>query len=46
MRFWNNEVLHQIGGVVAEIALADRPSPDHATRKREGSSRIAPHKQS
>jgi very-short-patch-repair endonuclease len=39
VRFWNNEVLQQIEGVVAEIerALADTPSPD-PSRKREGSS--------
>jgi very-short-patch-repair endonuclease len=42
IRFWNNEVLQQIEGVVAEIerALADIPSPD-PSREREGSS-IAP----
>ena len=37
IRFWNNDVLANIEGVVAEIerALADRPSPD-PSRKREG----------
>lgn len=39
IRFWNNEVLQQIEGVVDEIerALADRPSPN-PSRRREGSS--------
>ena len=38
LRFWNNEVLENIEGVVATIerALADRPSPS-PSRKREGS---------
>ena len=38
LRFWNNEVLENIEGVVATIerALADRPSPN-PSRKREGS---------
>ncbi len=38
IRFWNNEVMESIEGVVAKIeqALADRPSPD-PSRKREGS---------
>ncbi|MEO7687976.1 MAG: DUF559 domain-containing protein [Sphingomonas sp.] len=38
LRFWNNEVLENIEGVVATIerALADRPSPS-SSRKREGS---------
>ena len=40
IRFWNNEVLQQIEGVVAEIerVLADMPSPS-PSRKREGSVR-------
>ncbi|MBA4761144.1 endonuclease domain-containing protein [Sphingomonas sp.] len=37
IRFWNNDVLGNLGGVVAEIerVLADRPSPS-PSRKREG----------
>jgi len=37
LRFWNNDVLENIEGVVAiiERALADRPSPS-PSRKREG----------
>ena len=39
IRFWNNDVLERIEGVVAEIerVLADRPSPN-PSRKREGNS--------
>ena len=38
IRFWNNDVLANLEGVVAEIerVLADMPSPD-PSRKREGS---------
>ena len=37
IRFWNNDVLERIEGVVAEIerVLSDMPSPD-PSRKREG----------
>jgi very-short-patch-repair endonuclease len=37
IRFWNNDVLGNLDGVVAEIerVLADRPSPN-PSRKREG----------
>ena len=37
IRFWNNDVLERLEGVVAEIArvLAERPSPN-PSRKREG----------
>ena len=37
IRFWNNDVLEHLEGVVIEIerALADRPSPN-PSRKREG----------
>jgi len=37
IRFWNNDVLERIDGVVSEIerVLADMPSPD-PSRKREG----------
>jgi len=37
IRFWNNDVLDRIEGVVGEIegVLADRPSPN-PSRKREG----------
>jgi len=40
IRFWNNQVLQQIEGVVAQIerALGDRPSPS-PSRRREGSKR-------
>ncbi len=39
IRFWNNDVLDRIEGVVSEIerALADMPSPN-PSRKREGNS--------
>ncbi|MBR2170834.1 endonuclease domain-containing protein [Sphingopyxis sp.] len=39
IRFWNNDVLERIEGVVGEIerALADMPSPN-PSRKREGDS--------
>ena len=39
IRFWNNEVLENIEGVVTAIerALADRPSPN-PSREREGNS--------
>jgi very-short-patch-repair endonuclease len=39
IRFWNNDVLERIEGVVAEIerVLADTPSPN-PSRKREGNS--------
>ncbi|PQM26923.1 hypothetical protein CVO77_18285 [Sphingopyxis lindanitolerans] len=39
IRFWNNDVLERIEGVVSEIerVLADTPSPD-PSRKREGDS--------
>jgi len=42
IRFWNNEVLGNPEGVVAEIerVLAERPSPS-PSRKREGSARAA-----
>ncbi|PKQ01223.1 MAG: hypothetical protein CVT74_00380 [Alphaproteobacteria bacterium HGW-Alphaproteobacteria-13] len=38
IRFWNNDILERIEGVVSEIerVLADMPSPD-PSRKREGS---------
>ncbi|OHD06313.1 endonuclease domain-containing protein [Sphingopyxis sp. RIFCSPHIGHO2_12_FULL_65_19] len=38
IRFWNNDVVERIEGVVSEIerVLADMPSPD-PSRKREGS---------
>ncbi|QNA84244.1 DUF559 domain-containing protein [Sphingomonas sp. So64.6b] len=38
IRFWNNDVMESIEGVVAKIeqALADRPSPN-PSREREGS---------
>ncbi|MBJ6123110.1 endonuclease domain-containing protein [Sphingomonas mollis] len=38
IRFWNNDVLERLDGVVVTIerALVDRPSPD-PSRKREGS---------
>ena len=37
IRFWNNDVLGNLDGVIAEIerVLADRPSPN-PSRKREG----------
>jgi len=43
IRFWNNEVLGNLEGVVAEIerVLAERPSPN-PSRKREGSGRSKP----
>ncbi len=43
LRFWNNEVLENIEGVVATIerALADTPSPN-PSRKREGSRSVRP----
>ncbi len=39
IRFWNNDVLERMEGVVAEIArvLAERPSPN-PSRKRKGDS--------
>ncbi|MDV3456721.1 DUF559 domain-containing protein [Sphingomonas sp. HF-S4] len=39
IRFWNNDVMERIDGVVAEIerVLGDRPSPN-PSRKREGNS--------
>jgi very-short-patch-repair endonuclease len=39
IRFWNNDVLERIDGVIAEIerALSDMPSPS-PSRKREGDS--------
>jgi len=42
LRFWNNDVLGNLDGVVAEIerVLAALPSPD-PSRKREGSDRAA-----
>jgi len=38
IRFWNNDVMERIEGVILEIerAIAARPSPD-PSRKREGS---------
>lgn len=38
IRFWNNDVLGNLEGVVGEIerVIADMPSPD-PSRKREGS---------
>ncbi|MFB0872372.1 MULTISPECIES: endonuclease domain-containing protein [unclassified Sphingobium] len=38
IRFWNNDVLGNLDGVVAQIVgvIADMPSP-HPSRKREGS---------
>ena len=43
IRFWNNDVLERMEGVVAEIArvLAERPSPN-PSRKREGNSAASP----
>jgi len=43
LRFWNNEVLKNIEGVVATIerALMDRPSPS-PSRKREGDRQSRP----
>jgi hypothetical protein len=37
MRFWNNEVMENLDGVVKriELELANRPSPD-PSRRREG----------
>ncbi|MEK7342315.1 MAG: DUF559 domain-containing protein [Pseudomonadota bacterium] len=38
VRFWNNDVLNNLDGVIAEIGgvIADMPSPD-PSRRREGS---------
>jgi very-short-patch-repair endonuclease len=45
IRFWNNDVLENLDGVVAQIArtIADMPSPS-PSRKREGSNKRDPAK--